>query len=171
MKTKFFTVFAALLMVFAYSSCTSGSKSKKTGYASPEMEFRNSLTAEDTVNMLKLADDCMELLQKKDIDGAISMLNAYDDSTKEVTPLTDDVKKRLRHLFTVFPVLKYEREYFSFMLEGLNDVRYKIWFAEEKDPAKNGEPVTRLMFNPVLVDGEWYLCIKNQGQGYDVLHQ
>ena len=66
MKMKFFTVFAALLMVFAYSSCTSGSKSKKTGYASPEMEFRNSLTAEDTVNMLKLADDCMELLQSRE---------------------------------------------------------------------------------------------------------
>lgn len=168
---KLFTVIAVLLIVLAYSSCTSGSKSKQVNGKTAEMEFGNSLSSEDTIHLLKIADDCMELLKKRDIDAAIAMLNEYDDSTKEVKPLSSEAQKRLRHRFEVFPVLKYQRDYYSVMREGINDVRYIIWFAEEKDPAKNGEPVTRLMFNPVYVDGEWYLCIKNLGQEFNEMRQ
>ena len=174
MIKKSFTVIAVLLMVFAYVSCTSGHKQPKTAFdnkVAEELEFSKRLTSEDTLQMLKLADDCMELLKNKDIDGAIAMLNEYDDSTEQVSPLSGDTEKRLRHTFKVFPVLKYDREYFSFMREGVNDVRYKIWFAEEPNPEKNGEPVTRLMFNPVLVDGQWYLCVKKFGQDYNDLRQ
>jgi hypothetical protein len=67
--------------------------------------------------------------------------------------------------------LRYERDYYSVMLEGLNDVRYKIWFAEEDNTAENGEPVTKMMFNPVKFDGQWYLCVKGHDQGFDELKQ
>lgn len=170
-KYQFFTVVTLLLTVLVYSSCTSGSKKQSALPVTPEMEFRNSLTNEDTLNLLKLTDDCMELLKKRDLDAALAMLNLYDDSTKQVTALTNEARTRLRKTFTVFPVLRYEREYYSVMREGLNDVRYKIWFAEEADPQKNGEPVTRFMFNPVMVDGTWYLCVKDQGQEYDKMRQ
>lgn len=167
MTKKFFTLFIAILSLTAYYSCTSSSKKQQATEISPEMEFRNSLTHEDSVKLVQLSDNCMELLKQNDIDGAVAMLHEYDDSTKTVTSLSPVVEKRMRHIFTVFPVKKYELEYYSVFREGLNDVRYKIWFAEEEDPAKNGEPVTHFMFNPVMVDGEWYLCVKGQGQEFD----
>lgn len=168
MFKKIFTVVAVAAFVLAYSSCTSCSTNNKKAVADEQnVEFRETITAADTTQMLKLADDCMELLKNRKFDEAIGMLHEYDDSTKMVQNLSSENEQHLRRRFEVFPVLKYERHYFSFMEQGLNDVRYKVWFAEEENPAQNGEPVTFMMFNPVKVDGTWYLCVKDFGQKFD----
>lgn len=117
--------------------------------------------------MLKIADDCMKLLQERKYDEAIGMLYVYDDSTKVLESISSDMASSLRRRFKVFPVLKYERDYFTFMEQGANDVRYKVWFAEEEHPEINGEAVMNLMFNPVKVDGSWYLCLKDYGQKFN----
>ena len=127
-------------------------------------EFRGSLTSEDTVQMLKLCDDCMVLLKNKNIDGALAMLNEYDDSTNSVQPLTDPTKAKYTRVFNMFPVLEYELAGYTFVQEGLNDVKYTITFAEEEHPEKNGEPKTSFMFNPVKIDGQWYLTVKRPDQ-------
>lgn len=164
MTKKVFILFAAFSAVTTYYSCTPGSKRQESQVITPEMEFRNSLSHEDSVKLLDLANNCMELLKNRDIDGAVALLNEYDDSTGQVNPLSQESVNRMRRTFKIFPVLKYELEYYSVMLEGRNDIRYKIWFAEEDEPDKNGEPVTHFMFNPVMVDNEWHLCVKNPGQ-------
>lgn len=170
MIKKIFTVVAVAAFVLAYSSCTSCSTDNKKAVADEQgVEFKETITAADTTQMLKLADDCMELLKNRKFDEAIGMLYQYEDST--VQALSSEDGQRLRRRFEVFPVLKYEREYFSFMERGLNDVRYKVWFAEEENPAQNGEPITFLMFNPVKVDGTWYLCVKDFGQKFDERHR
>jgi len=166
MTKKIFTIFAALAFVLIYSFCTSCSQKKTQSNKTTEMEFSESLTSEDTTQMLQLADDCMELLKQQEIDKAIDMLQEYDDSLEQINPLSAETEKRLRRQFQVFPVLKYKREYFSFMEQGLNDVLYKIWFAEEDDPAQNGEPVIKFMFNPIKLDGEWHLCVKRADQSF-----
>lgn len=89
------------------------------------------------------------------------MLYEYNDSTKEVQPLTDKTRKQYERRFKVFPVLEYTMDYYSFQLEGVNDVKYRITFALEENPEQNGNAVTAMMFNPVKVDGVWYLTIKN----------
>ena len=169
MKKILFILLAACITL-SFSSCTSCSRHKKT-FTEKKMEFRETLTSEDTTQMLKLADDCMELLKKKDIDKAIGMLNEYDDSLNQVLPLSAKTEQSLRKQFKFFPVCKYEREYFSFMLEGLNDVRYKIWFSDEPATTETGEAVTKFMFNPIRIDGTWYLCVKSAKDDFDVLHR
>lgn len=131
-------------------------------------DFRNELTKEDTVQMLKLSDQCMELLKAQKTNEALSMLYEYDSEKSEILPLSNETKKRLERQFKIFPVLEYERDYFSFLLEGVNDVRYRIKFAEEENPEKNGECITRFMLNPVKVDGSWYITVKN-GSDFDEL--
>ena len=152
-KLVYFSLMALILL------CVSSCK-KKTPLQKME-EFTSSLTSADTTQMLKLSNDCMELLKAKKIDNALSMLYEYNDSTKEVTPLTPQARKRYERMFRIFPVVDYELVYYSFQLEGINDVKYKIIFAQEENVAENGEAATALMFNPVRVDGTWYLTVKN----------
>lgn len=129
-------------------------------------EFRSILTASDTTKMLQLCDYAMELLKDKKIDDVIASLFEYNDSTNELTPLSDDMKRRLHRQFNRFPVLNYERKYYSFMLEGCNDVKYEITFAT--DEQTGGEPATTMfMFNPVKVDDQWRLCVKTQDKDID----
>lgn len=129
-------------------------------------EFRNGLTAEDSTTMLKLCNDCMELLKEGNIDEAINSMYVYDDSTASVSPVSEQLRNNLRHNFEVFPVLDYELEYFSFQLEGINDVKYKIQFAEGGSE-ETGQFYTGFMFNPVKVDGQWFLSVKRSDQKFD----
>lgn len=151
------------VLALSISSCSE----KKKSYTQLEMEYRDGLTKEDTTQMLKLADGCMELLKNKKINDAIAMLNEYNDSTQEILPLSEKTKVSLEKRYKMFPVISYEREYYSFLLEGANDVRYIVKFAEEDDPETNGNPITKFMFNPVKKDGIWYLCVKSEQNDFD----
>lgn len=160
MKKLAYIMFIVLVAVFT-SSC----KEKKTRMQQVQ-EFRNSISSIDTTQMLKLCNDCMDLLKAQKVDDALSMLYEYNDSTKEVQPLTDKTRKQYERRFKVFPVLEYTMDYYSFQLEDVNDVKYRITFALEENPEQNGKAVTGLMFNPVKLDGVWYLTVKN-GSDFD----
>ena len=149
-----------LLTLTAATSCTDKAKTK----ADQSQEFRSSLTETDTLRMLAISDSCMTLLQNSDLEGAMAMLYEYDDSTGQVAPLSDETRRRYQRLFTMFPVKSYQRVKYTFMLEGLNDVKYDVIFAEEEHPEVNGVPKTSFMFNPVRVDGTWYLTVKRGDQ-------
>ena len=133
-------------------------------------EFRSMLTANDTTQMLQICDNAMELLKGKKIDEVIASLNEYNDSTEELTPLSDATKKSLQRRFKLYPVLDYQREYYSFMLQGCNDVKYKVTFATTEQAGTKLPPTTMFMFNPVKVGDEWKLCVKAPGKEVDEEH-
>lgn len=122
-------------------------------------EFRSELTSEDTTQMLRLCDDLMEQLKGKNYSQVLGSLYLYDDSTREVTAIPDDIAKRYERKFKMFPVLEYKRQYYSFMLEGCNDVKYEVTFATAEQTGDK-PATTMFMFNPVKVDGEWKVCLK-----------
>lgn len=159
MKKIIYIAVTAITVMFV-GSC----KQKPKSVIEQQKEFHSTLTNQDTVQMLKLADDCMELLKNKDIDGALAMLNEYDDSLGQVSPLSENTLRRYHRLFTMFPVQSYIRAEYTFMLEGVNNVKYNIIFAEEDHPDVNGVPQTSFMFNPVRIDGQWYLTVKRADQ-------
>lgn len=129
-------------------------------------EFRSILTANDTTQMLQICDNAMELLKGKKIEEVISSLYEYNDSTKEIKPLSDELKKRMQRQFKRFPVMGYKRQYYSFMLEGCNDVKYEVTFATTDH--NGGQPATTMfMFNPVRVNDEWKLCVKTADKEFD----
>ena len=161
MKNFSYLLIAVALLCLA----TACSNKKKTREERIE-EFRSMLTTSDTTQMLQICDNAMEQLKGKKIDEVIASLYEYNDSTQELTPLSDDMKGRLQRQFHRFPVLNYERKYYSFMLEGCNDVKYEITFATAEQTG--GAPATTMfMFNPVRVDDQWKLCVKTQDKAID----
>ena len=163
MKTKFFLLFVITIVFY---SCRNNSN-KQIERDEQVLEFRSTLQKSDTTMMLKLCDDAMENLKNKQIDEVLAALHEYSDSTKEVRPLSESTAKKYRRMFELFPVLQYERIYYSFQLEGCNDVKYRVTFATAEAAKTDKAPQTAFMFNPVKVDGTWKLCVKTAGQETD----
>jgi len=160
-NTLFIFSLATLLLLVA---CNNKPKSREQRAE----EFRSSLTTADTTQMLKLCDDAMESLKAKDYDKVLSALYEYTDSTQEVKPLSETTAKRYRRMFQMFPVLDYVRKYYSFQLEGCNDVKYEVTFATAEQAGTTEPAKTAYMFNPVKVDGTWKLCVKTASDEVDM---
>ena len=161
MKKTFSLLFAlGMLSSSFFTSCSSCSSNKEKPREERVAEFRSTLNHEDTTQMLKLCDDAMAQLKAGQVERVLSSLYEYNDSTKEVKPLT---KQRFR----MFPVLDYSRQFFSFQLEGCNDVRYNVTWAKAEQTGTDSPAKTAYMFNPVKVDGSWKLCVKTQADETD----
>lgn len=160
-KVNYILIGVAILLLAA--AC------KKTAKTREEQieEFRAQLTQSDTTEMLRLCDTAMELLKGKKIDEVLGSLYEYNDSTEELKPISNELKKRMQNQFKRFPVLDYQREYYSFMLEGCNDVKYRITFATAEQTGTDEPATTMFMFNPIRIDGEWKLCVKTQDKAID----
>lgn len=162
---KSFQIFVTAILVSTF--VVSCGHNKKTREERVE-EFRSQLSAEDTAVMLKLCDDAMADLKARNFNKVLENLYEYTDSTQEVKPLTDKTKKVYMNKFKLFPVLEFNRIYYSFQLEGCNDVKYEVVWAPA-DKTGTGQPAkTAYMFNPVKVDGSWKLCVKTASDEIDM---
>lgn len=161
---KHFVFIAVSVLLLGTASC--GNKKQESREARVQ-EFRSELTAADTTEMLKLCDDAMEQLKAKKVDNVLASLYEYTDSTEEVKPLSPETKKKYSVMFKLYPVLDYQRVYYSFQLEGCNDVKYKVTFATAEAAGTEEAPSTHYMFNPVKVDGTWKLCVKTADDEID----
>lgn len=152
---------------FTSVSCKQQPKSDEVTRSEKIAEFRAQLESDDTTAVLSLCDHAMDLLMDKQYDAVLASLYEYTDSTKEVKPLSPKTAQQYLRKFKMYPVLRYERKYFSFQLEGCNDVKYDVIFASGQDAGTSTPAVIGYMFNPVKVDGEWRLCVKTQFDAYD----
>lgn len=157
-------VFAAALAVV---SCKNQPKSEEETRSEKIEQFRAQLESDDTTTVLRLCDHAMNMLMNKQYDEVISSLYEYTDSTKEVKPLSPETAAKYLRKFKMYPVMRYERKYFSFQLEGCNDVKYDVIFASGESAGTSSPAIIGYMFNPVKVDGEWRLCVKTPADGYD----
>lgn len=156
---KLFILLAAVAVLVSCGPRYSGPNGEKT-QKDAEAEFTSSLTEAEKKAVLDLADECMERLQSGRVDEAVDMIYVlYNDVLyRKSDSYTADLITR----FNAIPVLSYERLYYSFSTEGNNDISYSYVFA----PSRNGVggETMKLMFNPVYVDGRWYLTLKDPGQ-------
>lgn len=157
-------VFAAALAVV---SCKNQPKSEEETRSEKIEQFRAQLESDDTTTVLRLCDHAMDMLMNKQYDEVISSLYEYTDSTQEVKPLSPETAAKYLRKFKMYPVMRYERKYFSFQLEGCNDVKYDVIFASGESAGTSSPAIIGYMFNPVKVDGEWHLCVKTPADGYD----
>lgn len=168
MMKKFNYVLVAVAVICLATACKN--KAPQTREEQIE-EFRSMLTASDTTQMLQICDNAMELLKGKKIDEVIASLYEYNDSTEELLPLSEKMKKRFQRQFSLFPVIDYKRKYYSFMLKGLNDVQYEVTFATAEQTGNDKPATIMFMFNPVKVDDEWKLCVKTGHDNVDQEYQ
>lgn len=157
-------VFAAALAVV---SCKNQPKSEEETRSEKIEQFRAQLESDDTTTVLRLCDHAMDMLMNKQYDEVISSLYEYTDSTQEVKPLSPETAAKYLRKFKMYPVMRYERKYFSFQLEGCNDVKYDVIFASGESAGTSSPAIIGYMFNPVKVDGVWRLCVKTPADGYD----
>lgn len=154
-----FILLAAFAILASCGTRYSGSNGEKT-QKDAEAEFVSSLTESDQDAVLALADECMGRLKDGRVNEAVDMIYIlYNDV---VYKKSDSYTAQLVRRFQMFPVLSFERQYFAFSTEGNNDISYSYVFKQ----AENGSaPQTmKLMFNPVYIDGQWYLTFKDAGQ-------
>ena len=161
---KLFILLAAAAVLVSCGPKYSGMNGEKT-QKDAEAEFVSSLTKSDQDAVLALADDCMRKLQSGRVDEAVDMIYVlYNDV---VYRKSDSYSAELIERFKAFPVRSYERDFYAFSTEGNNDISYSYVFA----PGRNGSgaQTMKLMFNPVYVDGQWYLTFKDYGQSSKAL--
>lgn len=130
-------------------------------YADAEKEFVGSLTKTDSITVLEMSQKCMDSLKEGNIEAALGMLYVVKDG--EAVRLTNENAENLKKHFSTFPVVDYHLENFSFF--PLRDVMIlNIRLNLQKKDVDGNAPTMAFMFNPVKIDGIWYLCIKHRNQ-------
>lgn len=168
MNKNIFLLLSLFVVALGFTSCSScNGKKDKESREERVAEFRSTLNQEDTTQMLKLCDDAMEHLKHRNYNAVLAALYEYNDSTSEVKPLSAATAKKYTTMFRMFPVIEYHRIYYSFQLEGCNDVKYKVTWATAEQAGTKEPATTAFMFNPVKVDGTWKLCVKTSNEEID----
>lgn len=160
-------VFILLLSYLLFACGRKETKERMKTYADAEKEFVSSLTKKDSITILEMSQKCMDSLKVGNVEAALRMLYVIKENA--VVKLTGEDEEDLKKHFCTFPVVDYHLEYFSFSTQGCNDLKYKIEFIRKG--ANGSTPAIAFMFNPVKIDGIWYLCIKNRNQSSkEMLH-
>ena len=113
---------------------------------------------EDTVQVLTISRSCMDTLKAGNIDEALKMLFILRDG--KAIPLPAEKEQQLRKKFKYFPVVDYKLDYYSFSSTDNNDVKFQIEFFKHTSSDDHTPNTIGFMFNPVKIDGVWYLAVK-----------
>ena len=153
------------LMVAALLAASCGDRKKDSSAEEylrpPSMVF----TPADTSSINKLVDTFVEQINKRDLSSASSML--YQLNKGEIENLPLEKRQNFETLLTKFPL--HGCDVFSFRLSGPTD--NKIELAVKVMPnadVMNGKGIIKLVLNPVMKDGQWYLTLRdNDAEGIE----
>lgn len=144
---RFGIILLALILV---ASC----KPKEKTYLDAEEEFIASLTSQDTTYVLEMTEAFVKLIQSGHVDMAVNQVTTiYED---KLYIASDEYREQLRNRFNAFPIVNYELVRYSFSTQANNDVCYRYYFDDTHS--------MKLVFNPVKIDGQWYLALKDGNQ-------
>lgn len=132
-----------------------GKQQKFQTFESAQAAFQATLTSEDTAAVKAATEKVMSLLEIGQIDAALSQIYVVSDDV--LYRLADESLLSIKSKFENFPVLSYKLTDIAFLTPAINDVTYQYVFAKTPD----GDATIRVGFNPVKIDGEWYLTLKD----------
>lgn len=150
-----------LAAIAVLASCNRGPKysglhGEKT-QLDAEKEFVSSISNADSLAVVSLSEKFMSLLKDGSIAEAVDMIYVLHDNV--LYQKNDSFTNELIQRFTMFPVVSYSLNYFSFSTAGNNDISYTYSFTGDEASSK-----MKLMFNPVKIDDVWYLTMKDGSQ-------
>ncbi len=119
------------------------------------------VTEADSLSIVNASDEIMRMLQAEDIDGAAEKLRHFNKMDTVVTPLTEEDVNMLRKRQMIFPVKKFEILETEFADPLDNTVVYTVEFGDPS-PDTGEAPKTKLAFNAVMIDGEYYITLKEK---------
>lgn len=155
-----------IIITFCLGSCNEQKKDTPKdntvkSWGEAKAEFTSTLSSSDTSNVKKIALQCMDLLKSDSIDQALELLYTIDNG--KLRKLSDKEKARLKQRFKIFPVIDYKFLGMSFATQGNNDIKFSSIFSI-KGNSQNTPKSLVLMFNPIKIENQWYLTMKNIGQ-------
>ena len=152
-----------LLVLGLVSSCSSrGSAPVFKTQKDAEEEFTSSLTARDTTVVLNLTETFMSLVQTDRVEEAVDMITVLSQGV--VYKPSDSYYAELVNRYRGMKILSYKLDKYYFTTDGNNDVCYVTECGSLDSPM-----VFKLTFNPICVDGKWYLALKDGNQSSKLL--
>ena len=151
-RIALFLAVATVLLLAA--SCSSNKKqTPAVTPAKPVYTF----TKEDTAEIMTQVEDFLDRLEKKDIRGAVEMLNflAEGDSIKPLNPMFE--RRQAMSLMNVLGV-RYDLNHLTLRSNTNNEVKIDITLFDKApgDPKPN---MTGFYLRPVKFEGKWYLTV------------
>ncbi|MDO5443853.1 MAG: hypothetical protein Q4G10_09300 [Bacteroidia bacterium] len=146
--------------------CSCGSRSKAPSMRTQkdaEEEFTSSLTVNDTTVVLNLTETFMSLVKADKVEEAVDMITVL--SQEVVYKPSDDYYAELVDRFRGMKISSYELYKYYFTTEGNNDVCY----VAESHAFGNTPTNIKVTFNPICVDGKWFLALKDGNQSSKLL--
>jgi len=111
----------------------------------------------DTVEVLKMAEEYLHLVQAKDYDKAMDML--YDIYPNDsVAPISQKERDKITAQHRAFPVLDFHVADLKFVDADKVRVTYSIEFFK-KDPNDSIQNTVRFSFAPERINSVWYLQV------------
>lgn len=154
---KYIFASAVLSATILLSACngknqeSAGASGKPSPLKEAHEKYINSLTSSDTTEVLRICSDFLASLQQNRFDDAVAQIYSLD-SLGTPQPIGDEEIKSLRKRTRLFPVVKYSFDELTFFMPTENKVTFSVAFNNGNPPATMGWG-----FNPVFVDGKWYL--------------
>ena len=152
-------ILVVLCTLCLLAACHNNGRKQQTfnTFESAQAAFQATITPEDSSAVITATEEVMSLLKAGEIDAALSHIYVVADNV--LYRPDNESLLRLKSKFTMFPVLSYEMTDIAFQTSAINDVTYQYVFAESSD---DSTPATfKLGFNPVKIEGQWYLTFKD----------
>lgn len=154
---RLFVFIASALLIASCSGHKNAGSSAEMTQLDAEKEFVSSLKDSDSLSLVTLSDEFIKKLTSGQVYEAVDMLYVLNDN--QVCEKSDSTAKEMTRVLSMFRNCDYTLDYVSFSTQGNNDVCYKLF---QGDPDQGVS--FKLALNPVLVDGKWYLTLKERNQ-------
>lgn len=164
MKKFVFLSMAYFLIVISVISCRDKSHkpvrdiATKAQYSDPRMDTDMQRSESDSMTILNLSSQYLNLLKTNEVDSAINML--YTVQNGALRPLNDEERQSIRRVNMSFPVLNYKIDQMTIFSENDTEVRYTIEFFEKPEGDTRPNTISGVL-SPKKVSGDWFLTIPN----------
>jgi len=150
-----FIALTALLLV----SCKSEQKKQaevNPNLIQPEMH----LSKQDTTEVRTLTMQFFDRLKQKDLNGAITMLNYYENGS--IVPLPPELEAKERMALGMFLGMKYDIDHIIFLKDDDSEVKYTVTMFEKEDDNDRRPNKASFLIRPIRYLGKWYLTLADK---------
>ncbi|MDE5880936.1 MAG: hypothetical protein K2H60_04340 [Muribaculaceae bacterium] len=147
-----------LLALLAFIILLAGACSHK---AQTEGEESYGVSDNDSLSILSNTEEIMESFQEERFDEALSKLYVFDSSDTTVSPIPDEIAAQLRNRSRIFPVKDFKVKEAVFKEPLYNVIVYDVIFGEPS-PDNCEVPTTKMAFNVININGNFYVTIMDQ---------
>ena len=156
---KLSIVFIALMAVLLIG-CKGEQRKKKSDFNPNLIKPEMVLSSEDTVAVRRLTKQYLNLLENRDLDGAISMLRYYEHDS--IAPLPPQLEAKERMVLGMFLGMKADIDHIIFFRDNDSEVKYTITMFERTDPNDKRPNKASFLIRPVRYLDKWYLTLADK---------